>query len=797
MKNLSTRRNALIFVALMVLFTLAEVNANHIRGGYLTGEQTGELSFTFTVYLYRDMDGVPAQSGLFEFGHSSATPTLVEPESLGITANGKIELLKYTVAHVFPSAGEYKVSYYEQNRNLGVRNMLASGQTPFYIQSVFKVSPMYQENFSPRFSLVPMGELFAFTSTKLNLFPYDVDGDSLSFRLVVPKQGVDDAGEDIDVNSYFYPNHHTFQQGEQGKVFEIDSVSGILTIDVPETGEYYYAVYADEWRDGVKISSVCLDIEFVSIESSNDSNSNRFAKPFISFNEETCFGINESRVEAFRIKNADTFEVTTNFENSSYIHLTEKVEADIKDYHNVFELVFTGFPAEEVTDSIYTINITANRGYETISREWNFHLSPGSQSATPDAEFTAQKDSVILSWDSYQSFSASEVSVWRFSGDISIFSTNCLERGKQIEMEFEKIGVVAGTDTVFIDQNGGMPFGEQPYFYVLRATYSEAEELYSPFSDIALATSADNNFATLRGTVFYDENRNDTLDDGESLLKGIEVTLLPTGQNSTSDLKGEFEFEVPFGLYQIGLEQTPDWKLLNSDNWVVLDKEETVDFNLALVPSYQDISILLSGSVFNETCQSSVDYDLFVYNNGTENLESGMVGFVKDPRLVFVDATLAPDIQKGDSLIWEGVNLAAYQTKRISMTFNTEGITTIGETSGNAIFFSNPILDKEVPFHVGVCNSDPIYVGLDDSQLEKGVILYPNPASESLYVEFSQGIGDKLSYSLRNATGSLIEQKTLLSQPQIGIDLSRVPQGFYILELSIGDSYFKRKLVKE
>ena len=82
---------------------------------------------------------------------------------------------------------------------------------------------------------------------------FDIDGDSLSYKLVVPKQF-----KDREVTNYSDPNDpkfyaSNFSNGNENQngppVFSIDAITGDLVWDSPGAmGEYNIAFIVEEWR---------------------------------------------------------------------------------------------------------------------------------------------------------------------------------------------------------------------------------------------------------------------------------------------------------------------------------------------------------------------------------------------------------------------------------------------------------------------------------------------------------------------------------------------------------------------
>ncbi|WP_281613596.1 gliding motility-associated C-terminal domain-containing protein [Flammeovirga sp. SubArs3] len=277
--------SALLTLLLLTILVPDVVYATHIRAGDLTMRRKpngGDREYIITAILYRDVTGVNAGDGLIDFGDGSDN-AIVKPQSLGYTEDGETEIIQYQVEHTFPSDGNYKVSYFERNRNPGVRNMEISSETPFYIQSEFMINPALGLNSSPVLLIPPVikgaiGQKFIH-----NAGAYDIDGDSLSYRLTVCLQGTD-----TPVQNYRFPDDpnedwsKVTEQCETPAVFYIDESTGDLTWDAPfVAGEYNVAFFVEEWRDGIRIGAVNRDMQVIIIDPLN-------LRPIIEGPADTC-----------------------------------------------------------------------------------------------------------------------------------------------------------------------------------------------------------------------------------------------------------------------------------------------------------------------------------------------------------------------------------------------------------------------------------------------------------------------------------------------------------------------------
>ena len=101
---------------------------------------------------------------------------------------------------------------------------------------------------------------------------FDVDGDSLAFRLSVPKTSVTVpgcVGKDIPV--YQDPTRFsTASENGGAPTFSINAKTGELCWDAPgQAGQYNFAFIIEEWRNGVLIGEITRDMQIFVSDSKN------------------------------------------------------------------------------------------------------------------------------------------------------------------------------------------------------------------------------------------------------------------------------------------------------------------------------------------------------------------------------------------------------------------------------------------------------------------------------------------------------------------------------------------------
>ena len=153
------------------------------------------------------------------------------------------------------------------------------------------IDPFLGSNQQPVFSFPPIDIGSSGKAYFYNPGAYDLDGDSLSYELVTPKQSID-----ANVTGYSLPNDIQFYDGlnysianEAGSgppTFTIDAVTGDLIWDAPgSVGEYTIAIKVQEWRKiagrWVSMGFRVLDIQLTIRETENQ-------RPVFEISGDTC-----------------------------------------------------------------------------------------------------------------------------------------------------------------------------------------------------------------------------------------------------------------------------------------------------------------------------------------------------------------------------------------------------------------------------------------------------------------------------------------------------------------------------
>ena len=251
---------------LLTIGLLFSVNllATHNRSGEITYKQVGPLTIEMTITTYtktssRDAD----RDSLFVLWGDGTTEWVFRvngENNKGEPLANDIKLNYYIQTHTYPGVGTYTISMKDKNRIGGILNVNFpnSISIPFYVETTITfLSPQFQGLNNSAVLLQPpidnacVGKRFVH-----NPNAFDVDGDSLAYELITPRE---DAL--LDVPNYVLPNQ--ISPGPDNQIF-LDSVNGDFIWDAPQrAGEYNIAIAIKEYRNGILINTIVRDMQIL------------------------------------------------------------------------------------------------------------------------------------------------------------------------------------------------------------------------------------------------------------------------------------------------------------------------------------------------------------------------------------------------------------------------------------------------------------------------------------------------------------------------------------------------------
>lgn len=246
-----------VFLAFLFSILLVEFSfATHQRAAEITYKHIEGLTFEFTIQMWTK-DSSPADDTReympIYWGDGTADEIKrVEPAPEPVPGVEDMAYMHFIGRHTYPAPGYYIISVEDPNRNGGVINIPNSINVPMYIETEIMINPFLGVNNSVQLLNPPIDKGCAGKPFVHNPAAWDVDGDSLSYQLVICK-----GAGGFDIPGYRFPNFH-----DTTMIFEIDVHSGEILWDFPIIqGEYNVAFVVSEWRYGIKVGSVRRDMQ--------------------------------------------------------------------------------------------------------------------------------------------------------------------------------------------------------------------------------------------------------------------------------------------------------------------------------------------------------------------------------------------------------------------------------------------------------------------------------------------------------------------------------------------------------
>ena len=488
--------SALLFQAMALLAThqrAAEITYRHITG--LTYEAK-IITYTYTPS--------PADRPELELFWGDGTSSMLKRTlKLGLPDNISLNVYEYnpdqgaiTNRHTYSSPGTYILYMEDPNRNYGVVNIPNSVNVPMYVETMLIINPFLGNNNSPTLLNPPVdigcvGQVFIH-----NPGAFDIDGDSLSYRMVICKTtgGIDIPG---------------FTEPQASNSFGINPVTGDVIWDSPVMqGEYNIAFVIEEWRHHVRIGYMTRDMQIEIVACDN-------IPPVIISVDDTCVTAGDSI----------SFDVTAIDPDGDDVSLTAtggpfevgdspaELDPDPAAGNDTVTTTFSWFtncthvqkqPYQlffKATDAGYPINLVS---YKTISITV---VSPAPENLTAEAVGST----IRLNWNRAICAKAVGYRIYRKIGYYGFIPDNC-ETGVPAYTGYSLIHENTSiSDTSYTDDDNGLGLIHgNDYCYMVTAYFQDGAESYASLEacatlkrDIPVITNVSNDSTDLTvGQVF-------------------------------------------------------------------------------------------------------------------------------------------------------------------------------------------------------------------------------------------------------------------------------------------------------
>jgi hypothetical protein len=266
------RKNYILFFLLVLSPILSY--ASHVRAGEITATRLpgSQLTYRVTLITYTDeIGGKPANDGQ-EYVDFSITFGANRAEKMRVYRKGNRTPISratirnvYDTTYTFPAAGYYTIGCSIVNRNENTINLpdpQGSGNISFFVQTSILINSNIGYNSTPVLLNIPIDSAAVGQRFIHNPGAFDIDGDSLSYKLTIPRKDEVNTGTNtttgrgIFIPEYLAPNTVgpspvLNQAGTGPATFTINPITGDLIWDVPrQVGQYNVAFVIEEWRKG-------------------------------------------------------------------------------------------------------------------------------------------------------------------------------------------------------------------------------------------------------------------------------------------------------------------------------------------------------------------------------------------------------------------------------------------------------------------------------------------------------------------------------------------------------------------
>lgn len=289
------KKNYILFLLFLLVPLLSQ--ATHIRAGEITATRLPgtQLTYRITLITYTDeINGKAAndQQNTVDFNMGFSTNRV---EKLTVRRKQRIMINQatarnvYDTTYTFPSAGYYTIGVSIINRNDNTINLPApdgSQSISFFVQTSILINSNIGFNSTPVLLNIPLDSAALGQRFIHNPGAFDIDGDSLSYKLTIPRKAQVSPGTGATtglgefIPEYLEPNTVgpppvLNSAGTGPATYSIDPRTGDLIWDAPrQAGQYNVAFVIEEWRKGfdggyIKIGEIVRDMQIIVVETDN------------------------------------------------------------------------------------------------------------------------------------------------------------------------------------------------------------------------------------------------------------------------------------------------------------------------------------------------------------------------------------------------------------------------------------------------------------------------------------------------------------------------------------------------
>lgn len=453
------KRTLIIFLASVLLATT--VTATHNRAGEITLIQLDDFTYEILIQTFTFSKSAADRNELdVQWGDGT---TSIARRFHHTTLPNFYFWNKYTTVHTFPGPGTYTIVVQDPNRNFGVLNIPNSVNVIFSIKTTIAINPGIGNNdtpvlLNPPIDKAAVGQIFVH-----NPAAFDVDGDSISYKLTVCTE---ENGQPIQ--DYTLPL--------ASDSLYIDAVTGDLIWDSPiDTGIYNIALEIEEWRYGIKIGSIARDMQIDVYDTDN--------RPPVTM-----------PLRNFCVQAGDFLEydiISTDPDSDLVVQYATGGPFLFEDSPASFDALVSGrgyaasrfswlTTCNHIRHQPYNVIVKAEDNNEELNLVdiSNFHIKViGPPPENPVT--TATAISISLEWDAPACQNIKGYDIYRRSGSSGYIPDSCAN-GIPGDIEYSFIDYVPGRDsTYYFDDNDGEDLVQgTEYCYMILAIYADGTPGY-------------------------------------------------------------------------------------------------------------------------------------------------------------------------------------------------------------------------------------------------------------------------------------------------------------------------------
>ena len=462
---------------LIVLLSISnQVLGTHIRSAEIIVERINctSLSFKIKVIAYTNtssqtpVGGNTFEDGSLDFGDGTfviipQTATISRPD-LG----PNIGTAQFETIHTYAQADNYKINYFERDRNAAILNIFNPGDTPFSAYVLITELSILNCDKYPKLSFPPVDKTCPGITFFHNSGAVDADGDSLSYELTIPSKNSTTSvdGYLSPANQQFYSN---FNQGNEEKngqpSFSIDGKTGLITWNAPgRIGEYNIAFKILEWRTnpatGIPelLSTMIRDMQITVEDCIN-------GRPMLIVPEDICIvagTLIDEQILGFDIDN-NRVKIEFSSDAFSVADSPPIINPNVVEYRNSLPHDTVKFQwqtncthvREQAYQIVIKITDSPNFGAQLVSfKTWQIKIiAPVLVWKNVSLDLINRR--AVLEWEPYTCSNAEFIQIWRKVGPYNYSPGEC-DSGLPKYLGYELVGEVAPLQTNFIDNNSAV-----------------------------------------------------------------------------------------------------------------------------------------------------------------------------------------------------------------------------------------------------------------------------------------------------------------------------------------------------